>query len=83
MRLIITLFCFVCFVKASYADLRFRQYEFPETDFIKTSLEGWMDIRSGGVGKDGISALDRVEMIAVAEAKILAAEPVINLELLG
>jgi len=42
-----------------------------------------MDIRSGGVGKDGISALDRVEMIAVAEAKILAAEPVINLELLG
>ena len=42
-----------------------------------------MEIRSGGVGKDGIPALDHVEMIADAEANIPAAEPVITLELAG
>jgi len=35
------------------------------------------------MGKDGIPALDHVEMIAVAEANIPAAEPVITLELAG
>ena len=47
------------------------------------SLESWLEIRSGGVGKDGIPALDHVEMIAVAEANIPATEPVITLELAG
>ena len=42
-----------------------------------------MEIRSGGVGKDGIPALDHVEMIAVADANIPATEPVITLELAG
>ena len=42
-----------------------------------------MEIRSGGVVKDGIPALDHVEMIAVAEANITATEPVITLELAG
>ena len=35
------------------------------------------------MGKDGIPALDHVEMIAVAEANITVAEPVITLELAG
>ena len=35
------------------------------------------------MGKDGIPALDHVKMIAVAEANIPAAEPVITLELAG
>ena len=68
---------------ASIADPRFWQYEFPETDYTKTSLESWLEIRSGGVGKDGIPALDHVEMIAVAEANIPATDPVITLELAG
>ncbi len=40
-----------------------------------------MEIHSGGVGKDGIPALDYVEMIALADANIPATEPVITLEL--
>ena len=40
-----------------------------------------MEIRSGGVGKDGIPALEYVEMIALADANIPATEPVITLEL--
>ena len=40
-----------------------------------------MEIRSGGVGKNSIPALDYVEMIAVADANIPATEPVIKLEL--
>ena len=67
----------------SFADPRFWQYEFPETDFQKTSLESWLEIRSGGVGKDGIPALVHVDMIVVADANILATEPVITLELVG
>jgi hypothetical protein len=62
-------------------DPRFWQYEFLETDFSKTSLESWLEIRSGGVGKDSIPALYYVEMIALADANIPATEPVITLEL--
>ena len=83
MRLIFYVFGIILSATASFADPRFWQYEFPETDFTKTSLESWLEIRSGGVGKDGIPALDHVEMIAVAEANIPAAEPVITLELAG
>mgnify|MGYP000246902637 FL=1 len=83
MRLIFYVFSIILSATTSFADPRFWQYEFPETDFQKTSLESWLEIRSGGVGKDGIPALDHVEMIAVAEANIPATEPVITLELTG
>ena len=72
MRLIFYVFGISLSASTSFADPRFWQYEFPETDFQKTSLESWLEIRSGGVGKDGIPALDHVEMIAVAEANIPA-----------
>ena len=42
-----------------------------------------MEIRSGSVGRDGIPALDHVEMISVADANIPATEPVITFELAG
>ena len=42
-----------------------------------------MEIRSGGVGKDGIPALDYADIIAIAYANIPATEPVITLELAG
>ena len=76
-------FGIILYATAFFADPRFWQYEFPETDFTKTSLESWLEIRSGGVGKDGIPALDHVEMIAVAEANIPATDPVITLALAG
>ncbi len=57
------------------------EIQISRTDFSKTSLESWLEIRSGGVGKDSIPALDYVEMIAVADANIPATEPVITLEL--
>ena len=83
MRLIFYVFVIILSATASFADPRFWQYEFPETDFQKTSLESWLEIRSGGVGKDGIPALDHVEMITVAAANIPATEPVTTLELAG
>ena len=72
MRLIYYVFGIILSATASFADPRFWQYEFTKTDFQKTSLESWLEIRSGGVVKDGIPALDHVEMIAVAEANIPA-----------
>ena len=72
MRLIFYVFSIILSATTSFADPRFWQYEFPETDFQKTSLKSWLEIRSGGVGKDGIPALDHVEMIAVADANIPA-----------
>jgi hypothetical protein len=72
MRLILYVFGIILSATAPFADPRFWQYEFPETDFSKTSLESWLEIRSGGVGKDGIPALDYVEMIALADANIPA-----------
>ena len=56
MRLIYYVFGIILSATASFADPRFWQYEFPETDFQKTSLESWLEIRTGGVGKDGIPA---------------------------
>jgi len=83
MRNIALIFVLVSWVTASFAEPRFWQYEFPETDFEKTTLDSWLEIRSGGVGKDGIPALDSVQMISVTDAKIPADEPVITLELSG
>ena len=83
MRLIFYVFGIILSATISFADPRFWRYEFPETNFQKTSLESWLEIRSGGVGKDGIPALDHVEMIAVAAANIPTTEPVITLELAG
>jgi len=83
MRLIFYVFGIILSATAAFADPRFWQYEFPETDFSKTSLESWLEIRSGGVGKDGIPALDYVDMITVSDANIPATEPVITLELAG
>jgi hypothetical protein len=83
MRVIFYVLGIILSASTSFADPRFWQYEFPETDFQKTSLESWLEIRSGGVGKDGIPALDHVDMIAVADANIPATEPVITLELVG
>jgi len=65
MRLIFYVFGIILSATAAFTDPRFWQFEFLETDFSKTSLESWLEIRSGGVGKDSIPALDYFEMIVL------------------
>ncbi len=66
------------------ADPAFWQNEFPLTDFSRTSVADWREIRDGGPGRDGIPALSDVSFRAVADENRLApTEPVIVLELEG
>ncbi|QDC09796.1 DUF3179 domain-containing protein [Oceanicola sp. D3] len=65
------------------ADPGFWKNEWPRTDFSKTSVENWVEILSGGPGKDGIPALTAPKFIAVSKAKLAAREPVITLEIAG
>ncbi|NOX41468.1 MAG: DUF3179 domain-containing protein [Alphaproteobacteria bacterium] len=59
------------------------QYEWPNTDFTKTSVD-FNSIMSGGPPKDGIPAIDDPTFISVAdENRIADNEPVMTLELEG
>ncbi len=42
---------------AALADPSFWKHEWPNTDFSVTSIENWVEIMSGGPGRDGIPAL--------------------------
>ncbi len=65
------------------AEPDFWKYEWPRTDFSKTSVE-WTEILSGGPPKDGIPAVSDPQFIPVAkESRIGAREPVIAVELEG
>ncbi len=69
---------------AAQADPSFWKFEWPDTDFEKTTIENWAEILSGGPPKDGIPALDAVSWIDVAdETRIAPAEAVITLEVDG
>ncbi|MFD2739859.1 DUF3179 domain-containing protein [Sulfitobacter aestuarii] len=58
------------------------RHEWPQTDFSRSSVGTWNEIRSGGPGKDGIPALDAPTFKPVAqERRIEPREPVITLEL--
>lgn len=64
------------------ADPNFWKHEFPKTDFTKTSVDNWVEILSGGPGKDGIPALSAPQFITTsAETRLGAREPVITLEM--
>ena len=66
------------------ADPSFWRYEWPDTDFSRTSVENWTEILSGGPPKDGIPALDDPDFIPISdETRISDREPVITLELEG
>lgn len=66
------------------ADPQVWQKEWPQTDFSRSSVPDWTQIRSGGVRKDGIPALDRPQFVEAPEARNLKPrEPVITLELEG
>lgn len=58
--------------------------EWPDTDFSKTSVRDWAEIRSGGPPKDGIPALSDPKFLRAATNPGLGpAEPVITVELPG
>ncbi|WP_044008371.1 DUF3179 domain-containing protein [Leisingera methylohalidivorans] len=60
------------------------QREWPETDFNRTKIADWGQIRSGGVPKDGIPALDAPQFTAAAkDRRLQPREPVIALEIDG
>ncbi len=66
------------------ADPTFWRHEWPQTDFSRTSVDNWVEILSGGPGKDGIPALDAPQFVeATAKRGLTGREPVITLELDG
>ena len=66
------------------ADPGFWVHEWPRTDFSSTSLDGWIEIVSGGPGRDGIPAIDAPTFIAARdESRIDPTEPVMVLEIEG
>ncbi len=67
-----------------WADPSFWRYEWPETDFSRTSIANWVEILSGGPPKDGIPAIDDPSFLRVAdERRIGPREPVITVEIEG
>lgn len=63
------------------AEPEFWKFEWPNTDFEKTSVERWVEILSGGLPKDGIPALTDPTFHSVAdETELTPREPVITVE---
>jgi len=57
------IFSLIILVSSSaQADPNFWKFEWPKTDFSKTSVE-WIDILSGGPPKDGIPAIDAPQFL--------------------
>lgn len=84
MRLIPTVAAFCTAASMAVASPEFWSFEWPNTDFEKTSVESWVEILSGGPPKDGIPALDDPEFISVTDKPNLTPlEPVITLEIEG
>ena len=69
---------------AALAAPSFWKHEWPNTDFSVTSVENWVEIMSGGPGRDGIPALiDPAFEPVGAKSGLGAREAVIALEILG
>jgi len=62
---------------------QFWKNVWPQTDFEKTSVE-FIEIMSGGPGKDGIPAIDDPKFIGIAaESRLADVEPVMTVEING
>lgn len=68
MRAIFTVF-FMALAGLANADPSFWSRYWTETDFTKTVVDNWSEIRSGGVGKDGIPSVTAPPMRPLAETK--------------
>lgn len=68
----------------AHADPDFWQHEFPKTDFSKSAVMSWQEIRSGGPGRDGIPAITDPQFLPAADVMGLSPrEPVITVALDG
>ncbi|SIN89459.1 DUF3179 domain-containing protein [Vannielia litorea] len=63
------------------ADPGFWKHEWPRTDFSRTSVGNWVEIISGGPGRDGIPALSDPQFRAARGAGLSPREPVITVEI--
>ncbi len=62
----------------------FWRYEWPKTNFDRTSVESWVEIRDGGPPRDGIPAIDDPPFIPAAqETRLGEREPVVTLRIDG
>lgn len=62
-----------------FADPNFWRFEWPSTDFSKSSV-AFSEILSGGPGKDGIPALTNPAFVSLDQASLPEQEPVISVE---
>ena len=67
----------------AWASPDFWRHEWPETDFSRTSVPNWVEILSGGPGKDGIPAIDDPIFKPAADEDLPDREPVVTLEIAG
>lgn len=86
MRIVVTLLAIVVGLWAHdlRADPNFWKHEFPKTDFSRTSVGGWVEILSGGPGRDGIPAIMGPEFLSASDENRLGPrEPVLTVEIDG
>ncbi|WP_135503634.1 DUF3179 domain-containing protein [Roseovarius aestuariivivens] len=77
-------FVLALMVTPALADPAFWRHEWPGTDFSRKSVESWVEIQSGGPGRDGIPAIDAPRFAPVArETRLSPREAVISLSLGG
>lgn len=67
----------------AFASPQFWRAEWTNTDFSKTTISNWVEIMSGGPGKDGIPAIDAPRFNNVADKSLPGREPVITVEIDG
>ncbi len=83
LRMVSTIIGLVWLAVPAAAQVASWQYEWPNTDFSKTSVE-FNEILSGGPPRDGIPAVNNPAMIAVAdESRQGDREPVMTVEIDG
>ncbi|MBE0452293.1 DUF3179 domain-containing protein [Roseovarius autotrophicus] len=83
-RLIAFLATIFLAVPLAHANPTFWRGEWPQTDFSRTTITDWSEIRSGGPPKDGIPAIDAPKFLrAKSERRIAGNEPVMTLEMDG
>ncbi len=69
-------------VNKAIASPEFWVHEWPKTDFSKTEVP-WVEIMSGGPGKDGIPALKDPTFVPLEEVDFPRIEPVMSIEIEG
>jgi len=80
MRFIICFLLVLLHGRVGLANPDFWVHEWPDTDFSKTEVP-FVEILSGGPGKDGIPALSHPRFIPIDRANIPMIEPVISVQI--